>query len=217
MAKSPPATYDPLMLLPYALILALPLLPIADRTTDPAEITEIDAIECRLDVPAYTGFAMAIGGEEQLARKRHWRKIATSNSFMDEYELPRPITVAGSYSTRRIAFTGNAILAIIDLPDPAILGRAEQVDNAMDATPMIDALVATGKVSRAEAQRQIAFRKFLGERILKDVTEPAADDESYGNHMIVARSISNTSTHPGKTLYGCSYRFELLDKDGTPL
>jgi hypothetical protein len=33
----------------------------------------------------------------------------------------------------------------------------------------------------------------------------------------VARSISNATTHPGKTFYGCAYRMEMLDKDGKPL
>lgn len=201
----------------YALAVAATLQHADIANSGPADTSEIDAINCRLDVPGYMQFAMAIDGEEKLAQKRRWKRIASRNAFMNEYELPQPITVTGAYSTRRIAFTGNAILAILDLADPATVARSEQIDNATSAQPMIDALVETGKMTRAQAEAAVPFRKFLGERILKDITEPAGKDESYGSHMVVARSISNATTHPGKTFYGCSYRFEMLDKDGAPL
>lgn len=206
----------------HALILhALPLLsPVqADvvRQADPAQVSAIDAIDCRLDVPGYMQFAMALEGDEDLAAKRHWKKVTSRNSFMTEYELPAPITVAHRYATRRIAFTADAILAVLDLADPAVIAREEQVANTMNAEPLIADMVASGKASRAEAESAIKFRKFLGSRTIRDVTERASDGEGFGSHMTIARSISNATTHPGKTLYGCSYRLELLDKDGTPL
>lgn len=205
------------MIFLYALALTLALQHADTATVDPAQTSEVDAINCRLDVPSYMQFAMAIDGEEKLAQTRRWKRAASRNAFMNEYELPQAITVAGAYSTRRIAFTSNAIVAILDLPDPTTLARSEQVENAMSAAPMIDALVDTGKMTRAQAEAAVPFRKFMGERILKDVTEPAAQGESYGSHVVVARTISNATTHPGKTFYGCSYRFEMLDKDGAPL
>ena len=205
------------MIFLYALALASPLQHADTANSEPADTSEVDAINCRLDVPGYMQFAMAIDGEEKLAQKRHWKRIASRNAFMNEYELPQAITVAGAYSTRRIAFTGNAILAILDLPEPATVARPEQVENAMSVEPMIDALIDTGKMTRAQAEAAVPFRKFMGERILKDVTEPAGQGESYGSHVVVARTISNATTHPGKTFYGCSYRFEMLDKDGGPL
>ena len=205
------------MIFLYALALASTLQHADTANSGPADTSEVDAINCRLDVPGYMQFAMAIDGEEKLAQKRHWKRIASRNAFMNEYELPQAITVAGAYSTRRIAFTGNAILAILDLPEPATVARPEQVENAMSVEPMIDALVDTGNMTRAQAEAAVPFRKFMGERILKDVTEPAGQEESYGSHLVVARTISNATTHPGKTFYGCSYRFEMLDKDGAPL
>jgi hypothetical protein len=205
------------MIFLYALTLAVTLQDAGTANSGPADTSEVDAINCRLDVPGYMRFAMAIDGEEKLAQKRHWKRIASRNAIMHEYKLPQPITVAATYSTRRIAFTGNAILAILDLAEPTTVARSEQIDNAISADPMIEALVATGKMTRAQAEAAVPFRKFLGERILKDVTEPAETNESYGSHMIVARTISNATTHPGKTFYGCSYRFEMLDKDGAPL
>ncbi|WP_260599462.1 hypothetical protein [Sphingomonas endolithica] len=201
----------------YTLMLTVSLQQLESSNVDPASISEVDAINCRLDVPSYMQFAMAIGGEQKLAQKRRWKKTTSRNTFMNEYDLPQPIVVAGTYSTRRIAFTGDAILAILDLPDPAVLGRREQVDNAMSAEPLIDALVTSGKMSRSEAEAAIPFRKFLGERIIKDITDPAGKGESYGSRTVVARTISNATTHPGRTFYGCTYRLEMLDEDGTPL
>jgi hypothetical protein len=200
----------------YAVTLALVLQNAGSPNIGPAATSEADAINCRLDVPSYMQFAMAINGEEKLAQTRRWKRVASRNAFMNEYDLPRAIIV-GAHSTRRIAFTSNAILAILDLPDPTTLAVSEQVENAMDAAPMIDALVGTGKMTRPQAEAVVPFRKFMGERILKDVTEPAAQGESYGSHSIVARTISNATTHPGKTFYGCSYRLEMLDQNGAPL
>ncbi|ATY33371.1 hypothetical protein [Sphingomonas psychrotolerans] len=210
----------PATLLSFALFVtsvASPLQAEGSANADPLRVREVDAIECRLDVPGYNQFAMAIQGEEEIAKKRGWKKIDSRNPFMNEYELPKPIIVAGSYSTTRIAFTADAILAILDLADPGVIARDAHIENAMNPEPLIADLVASGKVTRVQAEAEIKFRKFLGERILNDVTEPASGGESFGSHMIVARSISNATTHPGKTFYGCAYRMELLDKDGKPL
>jgi hypothetical protein len=66
----------------------------AEEQVDPNNIDIVDAIECRLDASAYMGFALALNGEEKIARKRRWVRVDTKNSFMNEYELPAPITVA---------------------------------------------------------------------------------------------------------------------------
>lgn len=207
--------YAPPMLSLFALsTLALISPPRAD--TDPSQVSEADAISCRLSVPEYTGFALAVDadGPDGIARARHWKEIASTNPFMREYLLPAEIVVAGAYRTRRIAFTADAILAVLDVADPATVARGENIANAMDPAPLMESLRREG-VKNPEAE--IKFRKFLGERIVKDETEQAKDGEAHGAHMVVARSISNATTHPGKTFYGCSYRMELLDKDGKPL
>ncbi len=189
----------------------------AQDAPDPARISETDAIECRLAVPDYTGFVLSVSEADGIAQARHWKKIESTNPFLSEYALPAPITVAGSYRTTRIAFSADAILAVLDVADPAEIARAENVRNQLDPDPMIEDLIRSSGKSRAEVEAQIKFRKFLGERIVKDETQPATKDEAFGSHMTVARSISNATTHPGKTLYGCSYRMEILDKDGKPL
>lgn len=183
----------------------------------PSTISEVDAINCYLDAPEYNGFALSVDGPDGIARTRKWRKIDSKNPFMIEYELPEPILVTGNYSTRRIAFTSNAIIAILDLADPTQLATVEQIENAADPGPLIDSLVAAGKVTRQQAEAEIKFRKFLGETIIVETTEPATEEQSFGIHTIIARTISNATTHPGKSFYGCTYRIELLGKDGKPL
>ena len=189
----------------------------AQESADPDRIDVVDAIECRLDAPAYNGFALALNGEEKIAGKRGWVPIKTKNFLMNEYELPAPITVAGHYSTRRIAFTSNGVLAILDLADPSLLAREQGIENAADPNPMIEAMIASGKATPQEIEAATKSRKFLGEKILIDRTEPATAAEEFGTRTIIGRNVSNVTTHPGKTLYGCSYRIELIDKDGTPL
>jgi hypothetical protein len=184
---------------------------------DPTKIDLVDAINCKLQVPEYNGFAMSISGEESIAAARKWRPVKSANFMMNEYDLPVPIKVADTYTTSRIAFTSNSILAILDLADPAIIATKEGIENGMDAEPFIKDMVASGKVTRAEIEKQMTFRKFLGEKIIVDRTTPAAKGESFGDHVTVARVISNATTHPGKTFYGCAYRMEIIDKDGKPI
>lgn len=191
-----------------AALIALTAVP-AEDDFDPTKISEVDALQCRLDVPSYNGFAFAITGEEQIARKRGWRKVAGGNPMLDEYELPAPVTVAGKWSTRRIAFSSSGIVAILDIADPAVVAREEGIANAADAEAMYKEL---GIAPPADG-----FRKFLGEKVIVDRTVSASADDPFGSHVTIARSISNVSTLPGKTLYGCSYRMELLGKDGKPL
>lgn len=206
---------------------ALPALIAATSLATPLQATEepsnpdgvdiVDAIECRLDVPSYNRFAFAISGEEKIAEKRHWTRVDTNNPFMNEYDLPAPITVAGHYSTRHIAFTSIGVLAILDLADPGEIAREAGIENAMDPDPVVDALAASGKATREEVEASVQFRKFLGEKIISDHSELPAEGEGFGARRVISLNVSNVTTHPGKTLYGCSYRMDLIDKDGQPL
>ncbi|QAY77533.1 hypothetical protein [Sphingosinicella sp. BN140058] len=197
-----------------ALLLAAPTEAVEDF--DATQVSEVDAINCKLDVPQYLSFALGLE-QDGIARSRGWKTIKSPNSFMAEYELPEPVVVAGSHSTRRIAFTSDSILAILDVPDPAAVAGPEKVESALNFDTFIDEMVATGKVDRAQAEASIKFRKFIGERIISDEVEPAAEGQSFGSRMIVARTISNVTSHPGKTLFGCSYRFEMIDENGDRL
>lgn len=199
-----------------ALLPASALAAVQDDEVDPAKIDVRDAIACRLDAPTYNGFAMAVAGDDALAAKLGWKPVKSGNFLMKEYELPAPIVVAGEYSTRRIAFTSTGVLAILDQPDPAVVARKEKIENGMPTEGLIDTLVASGKVTRAQAEAEIKFHKFLGERVISDVTDPASGDH-FRARTRIALNVSNVATHPGKTLYGCSYKIVLLDKDGNPL
>jgi hypothetical protein len=84
----------------------------------------------------------------------------------------------------------------------------------MDPGPLLESL---GPAAAKQVEAAIKFRKFLGERIVKEETEQPQDSEAFGVHTTVARSISNATSHPDKTFYGCSYRMEMLGKDGKPL
>lgn len=187
------------------------------ESSDPERVDVVDAIECRLDAPTYNGFALGLNGEEKIAGKRGWVPVKSENFLMNEYELPAPITVAGRYSTRRIAFTSSGVVAILELADPAVLARQQGIENAVDPNPVIAAMIASGKATRQEIEAATKSRKFLGEKILVDRTEPATAEESFGTHTVIGLNVSNVASHPGKTLYGCSYRIEVIDKDGKPL
>jgi hypothetical protein len=183
----------------------------------PEQVDVVDAIECRLDAPVYNGFALALNGDEKIADKRGWVRIKSKNFLMNEYQLPAPVILAGHYSTRRVAFTSSGVLAILDLADPAPLAREQGIDNAVDPNPMIEAMIASGKAPPSEIEAATNSRKFLGEKILVDRTERPAPGESFGARTVIGRNVSNVTTHPGKTLYGCSYRIELIDEDGKPI
>lgn len=201
----------------FALIFAAALPAAAEETFDPDRVDVLDAIKCRIDAPSYNGFALSIGSDHGIAEKRHWKTVKSDNPFMTEYELPAPITVAGHYITRRIAFTGTAIMAILDLEDTAVIAREEKIDNAAHDNPIIAYIVASGKASRAQVDAKFKVHRFLGERTIVDVTEPAGKGERFGTHTVIAHTISNAETLPGKTLYGCAYNIEVLDQDGKPL
>lgn len=206
-----------------------------DEDFDPSDVSVVDAINCHLDVPTYTSFAFAIDGEDGLAARLGWRRIDTDNPFLAEFEFPEPERITGHWSTRRVAFSSTGVLAILDVPDPGEIARAEEIANELETSltdeELADAVaeaspealdaakLASGAASsnRHDVKPHAVFRKFLGQRVLADVTVPAKADESFGVRTVIARSISNVVSHPGKTLYGCSYRIELLDRDGNPL
>jgi hypothetical protein len=193
----------------------------ADPSTDftPESVDLVDALTCHLEAPAYNGFAMALasGGPDAPDTKRGWRKLKTDNPYMIEYQLPAPITLAGHYTTSHIGFTASGVVGFLDQPDPSVIARAEGIANAMDPEPLIQSLLASGKVTREQVEKEITFHKFMGQKVVVDSQTPPAAGESFGMHTKITHEISNVSTAPGKTLYGCSYSIEPTDKDGKPL
>ena len=133
-----------------------------------------DLIECKKTVDDYQTIAeQALSGDSPMPGIS---KIANDNAFMAEYQLAQPIQVQG-FSTRRIAFAGNAVLAILDTADAASLARKHGMDIALN-TP----------------------NKFMAS---KTVTSGADAD---GLRQEISLNASTVTTHPGKTLFGCSYK-----------
>lgn len=172
---------------------------------DPMTVDVVDAINCRIDAPTYNGFALTLNGSDKYWKKRGWREIKSSNPFMSEYRLRAPIQIAG-IQTYRVAFTSSGVLAILDLADPSDLAKREEIVNQADPATLIESLGLTPE----QAAQIPTTKKFLGERVFADVTEK---DEALGIsfHTRITRNISTVTSHPGKTLYGCSYRIEMSD------
>ncbi|WP_294211907.1 hypothetical protein, partial [uncultured Sphingomonas sp.] len=83
----------------------------AQEDPDPMAIDVADVIECRVDAPTFNALALSLDGEDKIADRRKWTKIPSKNMMLAEYQLPAPITVAGHYTTRRIALTSSGMLA----------------------------------------------------------------------------------------------------------
>ncbi len=131
-------------------------------------------IECQKTVDDYqTSAGEALNGDNPMPGLR---KITTNNPFMAEYQLATPIQVQG-FSTRRIAFAGNAVMAILDSADAAGLARKHGMTIVLD-TP--EKFMATKTVSNAVG--------------------------SEGFRQKISLNVSTVTTHPGKTLFGCDYK-----------
>ena len=155
----------------------------ADGAATKAAAPDLSAlIECRLghaDFMAYMPVlqdplkAVALGG----------RPLPQSNPFMVEYRLNAPVTVFGR-SSDHIAFAGEGVVAVLDLPDPRVLARELRLETAID-TPQ---KVLAGKEARA--------------------TVLDGPDGSPGWVETAVITASNVDSHPGQTLAGCSYSLD---------
>lgn len=227
--------------LSFLLLVATPAWAAEEDEFDPADVSVVDAINCHIDAPTYNSFILAIVGEDNLAERLGWRKVEGENAFLAEYELPYELSITGDWATNRIAFSSNAVMAILNVTNPELVAAKEGIKNEANAViaDMADAWgdaspeaqqaaeQASSKARDTETEANVTtgekaeasstFVKFLGQRVIVDVTEPANENDSFGTHTIITRSISNVISHPGKTLYGCSYKIELLDRNGKPL
>jgi len=159
---------------------------------DPATIDLAKLIECRTyDVPSYNALAFWLTGDEQAQARAHLglTEEKSGNFLLKAYALKTPLTVFGR-QTRHIVFNSSGPMAVLDEADPHKLARQ------LDITPAID-LPA----------------KFLGEREISTTSEK---DEAAGFTFKtrITLNVSTVTSHPGKTLAGCSYTFEALEHAG---
>jgi hypothetical protein len=177
-----------------ALIAAACLAPAAawardDADIDPATIDLAKLIECRTyDVPTYNALAFWLVGDEapQARARLGLTEEKSANFLLKAYALKAPITVFGR-QTRHIVFNSSGPMAVLDEADPHPLARQ------LDIQPTID---QPGKFLGA---REISAKSDKGE----------AGGFTYTTHVTL--NVSTVTSHPGKTLAGCSYTFEMIE------
>jgi len=149
---------------------------------DPRGVDLPALIACR-DTPE-NFMALAIALQDPLnAVSLGWRPLPQTNMFLSEYALTAPIEVFGHRSDH-IAFAGSSVMAILDLPDPRPLAKELELETAID-TP-----------------EKAMFGKELVSEEIRDPT----------SGLVLIRSlvlnVSNVTSHPGKTLVGCTYSID---------
>lgn len=171
-----------------ALMLPLPLLAQTATNQEKLDASRIDLaalIECRQALADFHYLAPALADPLQ-AVALGWRPLPQANLFMTEFRLNSPITVFGD-STDHIAFTGDSIIAILDLPDPRPLAKRLELETAID-TPA---------------------KAMFG----KEVSSIEDRDDATGTVYIKSTvlNVSNVASHPGKALVGCSYSLDVAE------
>jgi hypothetical protein len=169
-------------------IVAMPALVSAAEAPefDPETVDVADIIGCKIDAGHYLGFIMTLTTDDEPGsyQQRGWSKVKSPNPMMTQYRLPMPVTVYG-YTTSDVVFTSSAMLAVIDLADPTALAKAQNVENIFPGAS-----------------------RFMGEREISNTTEVNTEaDITFKKRVAV--NISTVSSHPGKTLIGCSYRMDI--------
>ncbi|AXI84239.1 hypothetical protein FUT69_01265 [Xylella taiwanensis] len=163
-----------------ALLTALPTLTSVAAEPPPPDLAAL--IECRQHAANYAQLVPLLEDPPQ-AITLGWQLLPATNPFMTEYALHTPIHVFG-HKTMRIALSGGSIIAILDLPDPRPLARTLQLDTAID-TP--------GKTI------------FGRELASTDTTNPKTGQPAIESIVL---NVSNVTSHPGKTLVGCTYSLD---------
>ncbi|MBO9707805.1 MAG: hypothetical protein J7521_06310 [Caulobacter sp.] len=168
-----------------AVVLGLPAAAFAREAVDPQQVDLAKLIECRTyDVPTYNSFGFWLAGTEEAQARASLglTEVKSANFMLMEYDLARPITVFGR-QTRRVAFTSSGPMAVLDEADPHPLAKA------LGVIPVVD-----------------APGKFLGEVVVSETSETS---EGSTLKTRVSLNVSTVTTHPGKTLAGCSYTLEI--------
>lgn len=181
------------LLLSAVVMLPLPLLAQAapaEEKLDPARIDLAALIECKRELADFHYLAPALANPLQ-AVALGWRPLPQANLFMTEFELNTPIRIFG-HDSNHIAFTGDSIIAMLDLPDPRPLAKQLELETAID-TPA---------------------KAMFG----KELVSVEEHDKDSGTTFIrsVVLNVSNVSSHPGKTLVGCSYSLDLAEDPEVP-
>jgi hypothetical protein len=156
---------------------------------DPTAIDLAKLIECRTyDVPSYNGLAFWLAGDEAAQARAHLglTEEKTANFMLKAYALKTPITVFGR-QTRHIVFNSSGPMAVLDDADPHPLAKQLEIQPAIDQPG-----------------------KFLGEREIS-TTSDKGEAGGFTYKTRITLNVSTVTSHPGKTLAGCSYSFEMIE------
>lgn len=175
--------------IPFLLLPALPSQAATDPGTDRAPASLTALIQCEAEPEQFMALATAV--QDPLhAVSLGWRPLPQANAFMAEYALNTPIDVLG-HATAHIAFAGSSIMAILDLPDPRPLARELELETGID-TP-----------------EKVLFGR---EVLSQDVQDPETGEWWIRSAIL---NVSNVTSHPGKTLVGCTYSIDPLEEEET--
>lgn len=159
----------------------------ASPAVPPAKVDIARLISCQGQPEEFMALATALQDPLQ-AVSLGWRPLPQSNMFLSEYALNAPVTVFG-HRSERIAFAGSSVMAVLDLPDPRPLAKELALETAVD-TP--------GKAM------------FGKELVSEEVRDPATGAPLVRSLVL---NVSNVTSHPGKTLVGCTYSIDPLEDE----
>ncbi len=117
-----------------------------------------------------------------------WRPLPKANMFLTEFALNQGIEVFGHRSDH-IAFADASVMAVLDMPDPRPLARQLDLETGLD-TP-----------------EKVLFGK---ERVSEEFKDPDTGRTMLRSAVL---NVSNVTSHPGRTLVGCSYSIEPLEDE----
>lgn len=190
-----------------AVAIAVAASPALARVEIDAPFDIVGALTCKLNAPAYIGFAMNLGDDETGYKSLGWVKQQSSTPFLAQYRLPAPIEVAG-HQTRTIVFSGSGIAAVLDIADPASVAAPLGVVNTIMSREV--AAAALG-LTAAQASQLPLVTSFRGERVVSDKMEDGVTAHARLRTRIV-QLLANDRSYPGKTLLGCSYSIEVTEQ-----
>ena len=95
-------------------------LPAAAQDFDPATLDLPALVECRATIPDYNAFGFWLSTEPDAASRLGWREVQSSNMFLREFRLDRPLAAFGR-TAATVAFTPSGPMAVFDGEDAAKL------------------------------------------------------------------------------------------------
>ncbi len=153
----------------------------------PAQVDIARLISCQGQPEEFMALATALQDPLQ-AVSLGWRPLPQSNMFLTEYALGAPVTVFG-HASEHIAFAGSSVMAVLNLPDPRPLAKALALETAVD-TP---------------------DKAMFGKELVSEEVRDPATGAALVRSLVL--NVSNVTSHPGKTLVGCTYSIDPLEDE----